>query len=711
MALLRLTRRQLLAAGIAGGAVLAVGAYGGYRLMRRHKRLRRVVPPREQPFAPSAFVAIDAKGVVTIWLGRPEVGQGILTTLPMLVIEELGADPTQVKVVQAPADEEAYGNQLTGVSASIRSSFKELLRAGAAARHMLVGAAVATLDRPASEFRTELGAVIHAPSGRRMPFAELVHAAAKQRVPAEPALRAREDWRFVGKAMPRLDLPAKIDGTARFGLDTRVPGMLFATVARPPVFGGKARSFDASAALAVPGVRKVLAIESGVAVVADHSFAAIAGRHALKIEWDRGPHGGWDTAAIARHLDECLAKAGAVARREGAGAKGLEGAGQVLRAEYRLPYLAHATMEPMNCTADVRADGCTVWAPSQAPGGVRSTVARRLDMPPASVLVNIPLLGGAFGRRVENDFVHDAVDVSKALGRPVQVLWTRDDDLKHDWYRPCSAHRLEARLDAGGLPVALAHRIAAPSILRKDPNFKNPVDPTSVEGAKEIPYKVPDLQVEYVRAELPIRVGFWRSVGHSFNAFAVESFIDEIAAKGGVDPVALRRRLLPKGSRELGVLDAVVARAGSAPAGPGRGRGVAVHASYGSYVAMAVDVRVAPRGGLVVERVVCAADCGLAVNPDAVAAQIEGGVVFALSAALHGRVGFDGGAATASNFDDYPLLRFDEMPVVDVHLVNGAPDAPGGVGEIAVPPLAPALCNAIFRAGGGRRRSLPLLAS
>lgn len=710
MALLRLSRRQLLAAGLAGGAVLAIGSYGGYRLLRRWRRQRpRPVPPREQPFAPSAFVAVDREGLVTIWLARPEVGQGILTTLPMLVVEELGADPAQVKVVQAPADE-AYGNQMTGVSASIRGSFKELLVAGAAARQMLIGAATAAMDRPAAEFRAELGEVIHGPSGRRMPFGELVHAAAKQRVPQAPPLKPRSEWKYVGKAMPRLDLPAKIDGSARYGLDVRLPGMLFATVARPPAIGGKAGRFDPGESLAVPGVRKVVAIASGVAVLAEHTHAAMLGRQALKVEWEPGPHAHWDARAIDAHLDECLGREGAIARREGSGAKGLQGPGKLVRAQYRLPYLAHATMEPMNCTADVRGGGCTVWAPTQSPANVRDAVARRLGIAPASVTVNVPLLGGAFGRRIENDYVFEAIDLSKAAGVPVQVVWTREDDMRHDWYRPCSVHRLEARLGADGLPLAIAHRIAAPSILRRDPAFNDPVDPTAVEGAKEIPYRVADVQVEYVRADLPMQTGFWRSVGHSYNAFAVESFIDEIAAAGGRDPVELRRRMLPAGSRDLGVLEAAIAKAGTPATGAGRGRGVAVHASYGSHVAMVADV-VAERDALVVERIVCAADCGLAVNPDAVAAQLEGGIVFALSAALHGKVGFEQGAATASNFDDYRVLRFDEMPAVEIELVNGAPDAPGGVGEIAVPPLAPALCNAIFKASGRRPRSLPLLGS
>ena len=709
MPVFRLSRRELLLAGLAGGAALGVGAYGGFRLGGRNERRRRVTPPREQPFAPGPFVAIDEAGQVTIWLSKSELGQGVATSLPMIVADELGADPSRLHVVQAPADD-AYGSQMTGVSASVRGSYDGLRAAGAAAREMLVAAAAQAFAAPASECRAQDGFVIHPPSGRRLAFGALVRAAARLPVPSAPKLKATSELRYVGKAMRRLDLPAKIDGTARFGLDVRVAGMAFAAVARCPTVGGKPSRFDASAALAVPGVREVFAIESGVAVVADHTHAALLGRDALRVEWDRGPHAAWDTQAIDAHLDACLAQAGVIARREGRGADGLEGPGRLVRAQYRLPYQAHSTMEPMNCTADVRADGCTIWAPTQSPQGARDAAARRLGLAPDKVAVNVTLCGGGFGRRAFDDFVKEAVDVSRQARRPVQVVWTREDDLRHDWYRPCSAHLLEARLGSDGLPLAWRHRIASPSILRIDPNFKSPVDPTSIEGAKDLPYRIEDLQVEYVRADIPIRIGFWRSVGHSFNAFAVECFVDELAVAAGSDPVTFRRTLLANAPRHRGVLERAVAAAGAAPAGRGRGRGVAVHACYGSFVAMVVDVTARSDGRVAVDRVVCAADCGYAVNPDGVVAQIEGGVAFGLSAALHGRVGFEAGAASLSNFHDSPLLRMSGMPRVEVHLVNGAPEGLGGAGEIGVPPVAPAVCNAVFRATGRRVRALPLLA-
>jgi isoquinoline 1-oxidoreductase subunit beta len=707
MSLVRLTRRELLLGGLAGAAALGVGVYGGFRLGRRDERRRRIVPPREQPFAPGAFVAIDESGMTTIWLSKTEIGQGVATSLPMLVVDELGADPRRVRVVQAPADA-AYGDQMVGTSASVSSMFSELRAAGAAAREMLIAAAAAAFGVDAAECRAEDGFVVHGGSGRRLPFGALVRTAARQSVPTAPKLKPLTKLRFVGQRMPRLDLPAKIDGSALFSLDVRVGGMAFATVARCPSVGGKLLRVDAAAARAVPGVRDVFVIERGVAVLADHTHAAILGRKALRVEWDPGPHAKWDQRAIEAHLDAQLGRDGAVARREGKGAAGLEGPGRIVRSDYRLPYLAHATMEPMNCTADVREDGCTVWAATQSPAGARDAVARRLGVPADKVAVYVALAGGAFGRRIEDDYVLEAVDVSRAARRPVQVVWTREDDLQHDWYRPCSRHRLEARVGADGLPLAWRHRIVAPSILHGrgalDPSS---IDPTAVEGAKEIPYRIADLQVEYVRADLPLRTGFWRSVGHSYNAFAVECFVDEIAAAGGRDPWQLRRQLLAGSRRHLGVLEKAAAAAGALPSGKGRGRGFAVHASYGSYVAMAADVRMTG-DAVLVERIVAAVDCGFAVNPDGVKAQIEGASAFGLTAALYGRVEFAAGAAVASNFHEYPLLRIDEMPEVEVQLLDVDGQAPGGVGEIGVPPLAPAVCNAIAAATGRRVRSLPL---
>ena len=709
MALLRPTRRELLLVGLAGSGALAVGVYGGYRLGGRAERRRRIVPPRDQAFAPSPFVAIDEQGEVVLWLTKAELGQGVSTSLPMLVADELGADPQKMRVVLAPAHE-SYGSQFTAVSSSVKSLFLELRRAGAAAREMLVAAAAEGFGVPTGECRAESGSVLHPPSGRRLPFGALVLAAARLPVPQAPTLKTPGEWTWIGRGLPRLDAPAKVDGSAVFGVDVRLPGMLFAVLARCPVPGGRIVGFDAEAAERVPGVRGVLEIEGAVAVLGGTTHAALRGREALRPTYELGPGAEWSSARIEASMGELIEGDGRSARREGRGREGLEGPGRKVAARYRLPFLAHATMEPMNCTADVRADGCTLHVPTQSPVGARNEAARILGLDPSRVVVHPTFAGGGFGRRVAQDFVAEAVRVSQRAGRPVQVLWTREDDFAHDQYRPCSLHHLEARLSEDGRPLAWRHRIAAPSILAQDPRFTEPVDPVAVEGARELPYAIPDLEVEFTPVPAPTRLGFWRSVGHSYNAFAVECFLDELAVAGGRDPVELRLRMLEAegGAAHRRVLELAVAAAGEAPEGAGRGRGVAVHASFGSVVAMVADVT-ASAGSLRVDRVVAAVDCGFAVHPDGVVAQVEGGVAFALTAALYGRMTFEQGAAVQSNFHDQPLLSLAEMPRVDVHLVTPAvpPDELGGVGEIAVPPLAPAVANAIFRATGKRLRDLP----
>lgn len=710
MQLLRPTRRELLLAGLAGGAALAVGLYGGWRLGGRAERRRRVVPPREQAFAPSALLAIDEGGEVVLWLTRAELGQGVAGSLPLLVADELGADPARLRLVLAPAHE-AYGNQFTAVSSSVKSLFLELRRAGAAARELLVAAAAAGFGVPAETCRAEDGFVEHPASGRRLPFGALARAAARLPVPSAPRLKEPGEWRWIGRGLARLDLPAKVTGSAVFGMDVRLPGLLFGVVARCPVPGGRVTAFDAAAARRVSGVREVFAIERGVVVLGDTTHAALQGRRALAPTYERGPAAQWSSARVEALLEESLGRAGLTARREGAGAAGLAGPGPRVAARYRLPYLAHATMEPMNCTADVRADGCTIHVPTQAPLGARDAAARLLGLDPARVVVQPTWVGGGFGRRVAQDFVLEAVAASRHAARPVQILWTREDDFAHDHYRPCSLHHLEARLGPDGLPRAWRHRIASPSILAQDPRFRGPLDGVAVEGARELPYAVPDLEVEYIPVEAPFPLGFWRSVGHSSNAFAVECFVDELALAADRDPLEWRLALLDPASHaaQREVLRLAVAAAGPPPAGPGRGRGLALHACFGSVVAMVADVT-AGEGSLAVERVVAAVDCGFAVDPDGVVAQIEGGVGFALGAALHGRMTFAEGAAVESNFHDQPLLRLVEMPRVEVHLVRREvpPEILGGVGEIGVPPLAPAVANALHAATGRRTAGLPL---
>lgn len=710
MGLVALTRRDLLLLGFGGTAAFAVGAYGGFRWGRRTERRQLQPPPRDQAFAPNAFVAIDTAGNVTIWLNKADLGQGVATTLPMLVAEELGAKAEQVRLELAPAAA-VYGNQFTAVSSSTKEQWLPLRQAGAAAREMLIGAAAAAWACPAAECVAVDGRVQHRPSGRQIAFGDLASAAARLPVPNAPPLKSPREFRYLGRAMPRLDHAAKVDGSARYGCDVRLPGMLFAVVARCPVPGGRLRSYEATAALAVPGVVAVHAEGQRVFVCGTTTHAAMLGREALVVQWDPGEHATASSAEVMARALTLLEQPGAIARREGVGVDGLAGAGQTVTAEYRLPYLAHATMEPMNCTAEVLPDACRIYVPTQAPQSVQQRAAQWLGLPLAAVLVQPTHVGGGFGRRVAFDFVEEALVLARHLRRPVQVVWTREDDFAHDLYRPCSAHRLVARLDAAGLPVAWQHRIVTPSILGQDPSFRQPIDPVAVEGAMELPYGIADLQVEFTPLPAPFPIGFWRSVGHSFNAFAVECFVDEVAVAAGRDAVALRRELLTASGQEAhrAVLDLAVARAGPELTGDGVGRGVALHASFGSMVAMVVDLRVTA-GAIRIERVCAAVDCGYAVHPDGVRAQIEGAVAFALSAVLHGEVAFADGKAQASNFHDQPLLRFAAMPAVTVHLVerDEPPATLGGVGEIGVPPVAPAVANALFRATGQRVRSLPL---
>lgn len=709
MGIFRVSRRELLIAGLCGGGALAVGVYGGYKLGRRSEAKRRVVPPREQPFAPDAFVAIDEQGLVTIWLAQAELGQGVATALPMLVAEELGADPARIRLKLAAANE-AYGWMFTAVSSSVRDHWMEMRTAGAAAGEMLTAAAATGFGSPASECRRENGFVVHEPSGRRIGFGALVHAASRLEVPDSPRLKDPAEFRFIGNRIPRLDHARKVDGSARFGLDARLPGMAFAVLRRCPVPGGKIRSFDDRKAREVPGVRDVFEIERGVVVLGDTTHAAMLGRDALEVEFDNGPHVDWSSERVEQRMRELAGMDGAIARSDGDGAAALEGDGKLLEAEYRLPYLAHATMETMNCTADVRTDGCTIYAPTQAPIGIRDDAVRLLGMPAERVHVQPTFAGGGFGRRVRNDFAEEAILASKHAGRPVQVVWTREDDFAHDGYRPCSLHRMSARLDERGTPIAWFHRIITPSILAQDPNFTDPIDPTAVEGAKEMPYGIPNVQIELTKVDAPFPVSFWRSVGHSFNAFAVESFLDEIAAASKRDPAQLRLDLLQGPEREphRAALQLALENAGEHEAAPGRGRGVALHASFHSHVAMIADVRVVA-GEVQVDRVVAGVDCGYAIHPDGVAAQIEGAIAFALSAVFHGEMTFENGAAQPGNFDRQPLLTIDRMPDVTVHIVPRVPpEALGGVGEIGVPPVAPVIANAVYAATGRRPRTLPI---
>ena len=712
----RVSRRTFVKVGVVAGAGLTLGV--GWKLTRGPGQ-----PPTDAAFAPNAFLRIDTDGSITVMVGRSEMGQGVATALPQLVAEELDVAWEQVSFAFAPAHA-AYGTmgmQLTGGSTSVVQSWEPLRRAGATAREMLREAAARRWGVAADQVVTREGRAI-GPDGSELAYGELATEAARLDVPDDVPLRPATEFRLIGRSLPRLDVPEKTTGAAVFGLDAGPPDARVAVVARCPVFGGTLRSFDPAAALAVPGVHEVVELGSGVAVVADGYPAASAGRAALVIEWDEGPAAAIDDQEIFQRLHAASAGGRAVTEVGDPDAV-LAGRTDVIRADYRLPYLAHATMEPMNCTAWVRDGRCTVWtgtqfqnAPGIVGGGARQVAAAAAGVDPDDTEVHTTFLGGGFGRRAERDFVREAAELAGKIEGPVKVIWSREDDMQHDFYRPASYHDLSAVLGPDGLPEAWLHRIASQSILERNvpgwvpgflTGFAGKRDPTSTEGARDQPYHVPNARVRYAKVDLPIPVGFWRSVGHTHTAFVVESFVDELAHAAGRDPYEYRRALLEAHPRHLRVLEAVAESSGwGSPAPEGRARGIAVAESFGSYVAEVAEVSL-QEGMPRVHRVWCAIDCGTVVNPAIVRAQMESGIVYGLTAALYGAVNIRGGRVVQSNFHDYRMLRMSEAPAVEVVLTPSG-DAPGGVGEPGTPPIAPAVTNALFALTGTRIRELPI---
>jgi isoquinoline 1-oxidoreductase beta subunit len=583
---------------------------------------------------------------------------------------------------------------------------------------MLIDAGAQKWSVPASQCRVEKGVVIHVPSGRKATYGSLVAAAAQLKPPADVPLKDPKQFTLIGKPTRRLDTPSKINGTAQFGLDVRLPGMLFALVARPPVFGGKLVSFDAAEALKVKGVRAVEQVPSGVAVIADRFWSAKLGREKLKISWDDGENAKLSTSQMLADFSRQSASPGTVAKKAGDPATALAGAAKSITAEYDVPYLAHAMMEPLNCVVDLRKDSCEIWTGTQFETVDRANAAQVAGLPPEKVQIHTTLLGGGFGRRANpaSDFVVEAMHVAKIAKAPVKVVWTREDDLAGGWYRPMWHDRFAAGLDAAGNPVAWTHTIVGQSIT-EGTSFapytinKEGVDSTSVEGAADILYGIPNLQVDLHSPKIGVPVQWWRSVGHSHTGFSVESFFDEVAHAGGKDPYELRRKLLANQPRMSAVLNLVAEKAGwGKPLAPGRGRGIATHFSFDSYVAQVIEASVDKDGTVRVHRVVCAVDCGRTVNPDIVKAQMEGGIVFGLTAALKTEITLENGRVQQTNFHDYEMLRMFESPEIEVYIVPSEQN-PTGVGEPSVPPVAPALANAIFAATGKRVRRLPIRAA
>jgi isoquinoline 1-oxidoreductase beta subunit len=667
-------------------------------------------------FAPNAFIRIGTDGQIVLTMPYVEMGQGTYTSIPMLIAEELEVSLNQVRLEHAPPNEKLYANpmlgiQATGNSNAIRGAWKPLREAGATARVMLIAAAAQRWNVDARSCHAHEGEVIHTSTWRKLKYGELAVAAAHMPVPKDVALKRAEDFKLIGTSAKRLDVSGKVNGTAAYGMDARPPGLKIATLAQSPVFGGRLKSVDDTAAKAVKGVHQIVRLDDAVAVVADHMGAAKKGLEALKIEWDEGTHAGLGTQDVARELEQATHKAGAIAQNIGDADKAMANAATRVEASYHLPFLAHATMEPMNCTVHFRGTECEIWVGTQAIARVQAMAAKAAGLPVEKVTVHNHLIGGGFGRRLEADGAVRAVEIAKQVDGPVKVVWTREEDIQHDMYRPYWVDRIAAGLDKSGKPIAWINRFAGSSVIARwlPPAFKDGLDPDTTEGAIDLVYALPNCHVEYIRVEPPgIPTAFWRSVGPSHNVFVTESFIDELAAAAGQDAVTYRRALLDHNPRAKAVLDLAAEKASwSSPLPKGRGRGIALQYVFGSYLAQVAEVEVAKDGSVRVRRVVCAMDCGTVINPDTVQAQIQSGVMFGVTAALYGEITLKNGRVEQANFDTYQMLRINEAPAIEVHIVKST-EPPGGMGEAGTSGIVPAIGNAVFAATGKRLRKMPI---
>ncbi len=707
-----LSRRRFLQASAAVGGGLLIGWVPS----------AEADPDSVQPgeFAPNAFIRIDQKGKVTIVSPAAEMGQGVYTSLPMLIAEELDVGMGDVSVVPSPPSDKLYANpilggQITGGSLSIRGFYKPLREAGAAARRMLIKAAAEKLGVDASELTTADGYVIHAKSGQKIGYGALADEAAKFPVPTTLALKDTSEFRIIGTPAKRLDGPEKVDGTAKFGIDVQIPGMKTAAIAISPVFGGSLVSVNEAAALAVPGVVQVAKLDDAVAVIADHYWAAKKGLAAAEPKFDEGRNAKLSTADVVAALEKASARDGAVGKKEGDAVGALASAATKLESTYQNPFLAHATMEPLNCTVHVTPDGCDIWVGTQVPANTQLAVSKALGLDRDSVRVHNHLIGGGFGRRLEFDFAVLAALVAKQSKDPVKVIWSREEDIQHDMYRPYYYDKISAGLDAQGKLVAWKHRIVGSSIMARffPAAFKDGLDPDAIDGAAELPYEIPNFYLDYVREEPPgIPTAFWRGVGPTRNAFVVESFIDELAGAAKNDPVAFRLELTAgKDKRAHHVVERAAAISGwGTPLGPRKGRGIALLSAFGTYTCQVAEVTVSDSGEVHVDRVFVVVDCGQVINPNTVEAQMQSGIIFGISAALWGQITLKDGRVQQSNFDDYRVLRIDEAPKIQVEIVKSS-EAPGGIGEPGTSALQPAVANAVFAATGVRVRKLPIEAT
>jgi isoquinoline 1-oxidoreductase beta subunit len=671
---------------------------------------------RGAPFAPNAFIRIDRAGKVSFVIPVVEMGQGTYTSIPMLIAEELEVDVDKVAIEHSPPDDKLYvnpliGAQLTGGSSAIRGTYGPLRQAGAAARVMLISAAARRWNVDPMTCSAERGVVTHAPSGKKAGYGALVDDAAKLPVPENVPLKAPAAFKLIGTPHRRLDTSGKVDGRARYGIDVRLPGMKFAVLAQSPTFGGRLVAVNEVQAMKVPGVRQVVKLPDAVAIVADHTWAAKQGLAAAAPEWDPGPNAKMTMSDIVARLASASERGGAVARHDGDAAAAIASAPLKFETVYEQPFLAHAVMEPMNCTVHLTRDSCDIWVGTQVPGMTQSAVMAFTGLPRERVRVNNHLLGGGFGRRLEYDGTIRAVQVAQQVEGPVQVLWTREEDIQHDMYRPYYYDRMSAAVDETGKPFAWWHRITGSSIVARyfPPWIKDGVDPDAVDSSANQPYEVDAVHVDWVAEETPgVGTSWWRGVGVTRGTFAVESFIDELASRAKQDPVAYRAALLRKSPRANHVLTVAAERSGwKDPLPAGEGRGIALCIGFGSFIAQVVRVRVDKDGTVVPMQVWCVVDCGVAVNPDTIRAQMEGGIVFGLSGALYGEVTIRDGRVEQTNFGDYRVLRIHETPPIDVHLVKSG-ESPGGIGEPGTSCLMPALTNAIFAATGKRIRKLPI---